>query len=46
VIFGAGGYFMWRFLRAGPTDQRPAPERRSTTTATPARPMSAATEVD
>jgi cytochrome d ubiquinol oxidase subunit I len=39
VIFGAGGYFMGRFLRAGPTDRRPAPPRHS---ATPARPLSAA----
>jgi cytochrome d ubiquinol oxidase subunit I len=45
VIFGAGGYFMWRLLRAGPTDQRPAPERDRQTIATPARPISAA-EVD
>ncbi|HEV2042931.1 MAG TPA: cytochrome ubiquinol oxidase subunit I, partial [Casimicrobiaceae bacterium] len=42
VIFGAGGYFMGRLLRAGPTDKRPAPQRR---TATPARPLSTA-EVD
>jgi cytochrome d ubiquinol oxidase subunit I len=42
VIFGAGGYFMWRFLRAGPTDKRAAPQRRR---GTPARPLSAA-EVD
>jgi cytochrome bd-type quinol oxidase subunit 1 len=39
VIFGAGGYFMWRFLRAGPTDKRAAPQRRR---GTPARPLSAA----
>jgi cytochrome d ubiquinol oxidase subunit I len=42
VIFGAGGYFMWRFLRAGPTDRRPDAQRRI---GTPARPLSAA-EVD
>jgi cytochrome d ubiquinol oxidase subunit I len=42
VIFGAGGYFMGRFLRAGPTDERPAAQRRS---GIPARPLSAA-EVD
>jgi cytochrome d ubiquinol oxidase subunit I len=42
VIFGAGGYFMWRFLRAGPTDRRPDVQRR---VGTPARPLSAA-EVD
>jgi cytochrome d ubiquinol oxidase subunit I len=42
VIFGAGGYFMWRLLRAGPTDKRPGAQRRI---GTPARPLSAA-EVD
>jgi hypothetical protein len=42
VIFGAGGYFMWRFLRAGPTEKRPAAQRH---VGTPARPLSAA-EVD
>ncbi|HEV2038807.1 MAG TPA: cytochrome ubiquinol oxidase subunit I, partial [Casimicrobiaceae bacterium] len=36
VIFGAGGYFMWRFLRAGPTDRRPDVQRR---VGTPARPL-------
>jgi cytochrome d ubiquinol oxidase subunit I len=42
VIFGAGGYFMWRFLRAGPTEMRPEAQRRI---GTPGRPLSAA-EVD
>jgi cytochrome bd ubiquinol oxidase subunit I len=42
VIFGAGGYFMWRFLRAGPTDKRPDAQHRI---GTPGRPLSAA-EVD
>ncbi|MGH8799056.1 MAG: cytochrome ubiquinol oxidase subunit I, partial [Casimicrobiaceae bacterium] len=43
VIFGFGGYFMVRFLRAGPVDQAPAAGHRIK--GTPARPMSAA-EVD
>jgi cytochrome d ubiquinol oxidase subunit I len=42
VIFGAGGYFMARFLRAGPTERRPDAQHR---VRTPARPLSAA-EVD
>jgi cytochrome d ubiquinol oxidase subunit I len=42
VIFGAGGYFMGRFLRAGPTEKRPDAQRRI---GRPARPLSAA-EVD
>jgi len=42
AIFGAGGYFMGRFLRAGPTERRPDAQRRI---GTPARPLSAA-EVD
>jgi len=43
VIFGVGGYFMVRFLRAGPVDKAPDAGRRAQRT--PARPMSAA-EVD
>ena len=39
VIFGCGGYFMVRFLRAGPVDRAPAPGHVSRTAA---RPMSAA----
>lgn len=42
VIFGAGGSFMGRLLRAGPTEKRPDAQRRI---GTPARPLSAA-EVD
>jgi cytochrome d ubiquinol oxidase subunit I len=42
VIFGAGGYFMGRFLRAGPTEKRPDAQHRI---GRPARPLSAA-EVD
>ena len=42
VIFGAGGYFLARLLRAGPIDKRPAsgPQQAGT----PARPLSAAAE--
>jgi cytochrome bd ubiquinol oxidase subunit I len=43
VIFGCGGYFMARFLRAGPLDRRPQTGQRGVGTA--ARPMSAL-EVD
>jgi cytochrome bd ubiquinol oxidase subunit I len=39
VIFGAGGYFMARFLRVGPTEKRPDAQRHI---GTPARPLSAA----
>jgi cytochrome d ubiquinol oxidase subunit I len=42
VIFGAGGYFMGRFLRAGPTEKRPDAQHRI---GRPGRPLSAA-EVD
>jgi len=42
AIFGAGGYFMVRFLRVGPVEKAAAAERR--VTATPARPLSAAME--
>ncbi|TMG81917.1 MAG: cytochrome ubiquinol oxidase subunit I [Betaproteobacteria bacterium] len=42
AIFGAGGYFMVRFLRVGPVERAVAAERR--VTATPARPLSAAME--
>ena len=42
VIFGAGGYFMGRLLRAGPTEKRPDAQHRI---GTPARPLSVA-EVD
>jgi cytochrome bd ubiquinol oxidase subunit I len=44
AIFGAGGYFMVRFLRAGPVEKPAAAERRGA--ATPARPLSAAAEAD
>ena len=44
MIFGAGGYFMLRFLRAGPEPRPPVPEHHPV--ATPARPLSAATEVE
>src|SRR6266567_3144541 len=44
AIFGAGGYFLVRFLRAGPIEKPTAAERR--TTGTPARPLSAASETD
>jgi cytochrome d ubiquinol oxidase subunit I len=40
VIFGAGAFFMMRFLRAGPVDKAPDVGRR--VLGTPARPMSAA----
>ena len=40
VIFGCGGYFMVRFLRAGPVDRAPGTGTRLTGTA--ARPLSAA----
>jgi cytochrome d ubiquinol oxidase subunit I len=40
VIFGIGGFFMVRFLRAGPVDKAPDAGRRGQ--GTPARPMSAA----
>jgi cytochrome d ubiquinol oxidase subunit I len=43
VIFGVGGYFMVRFLRAGPVDRSPGTRHRVAATA--ARPMSAM-EVD
>lgn len=43
VIFGCGGYFMVRFLRAGPLDRSPGTRHRVAATA--ARPMSAM-EVD
>jgi cytochrome d ubiquinol oxidase subunit I len=39
VIFGCGGYFMVRFLRAGPLDREPQTGQRGVATA--ARPMSA-----
>jgi cytochrome d ubiquinol oxidase subunit I len=42
AIFGAGGYFMVRFLRVGPVEKAIAGERRMTST--PARPLWAATE--
>ena len=42
AIFGAGGYFMVRFLRVGPVEKAVAGERRMSST--PARPLSAATE--
>jgi cytochrome d ubiquinol oxidase subunit I len=40
VIFGTGGYFMVRFLRAGPVDK--ATDAGYRVRGTPARPMSAA----
>jgi cytochrome d ubiquinol oxidase subunit I len=42
VIFGAGGYFLGRLLRAGPVDKRPTsgPQQAGT----PARPLSEAAE--
>ena len=40
LIFGIGGFFMVRFLRAGPVDKAPDAGRRGQ--GTPARPMSAA----
>lgn len=40
VIFGCGGYFLLRLLRAGPVDRAPEAGRR--VTGTPARPLSAA----
>jgi cytochrome bd ubiquinol oxidase subunit I len=41
VIFGSGGFFMVRFLRAGPVDVKPPGHQPA---ATPARPLSGATE--
>lgn len=40
VVFGAGGYFLVRLMRTGPTPPRALEERRGT----PARPLSAAGE--
>jgi cytochrome bd ubiquinol oxidase subunit I len=42
AIFGAGGYFLVRLLRAGPVDRTAA--ALTSRAATPARPLSAATE--
>ncbi len=44
AIFGAGGYFLVRLLRAGPVDKPAAPGAGSS--ATSARPLSAAAEVE
>jgi cytochrome d ubiquinol oxidase subunit I len=44
AIFGAGGYFLVRFLGAGPADTAPSTKHR--VTGTPARPMSAAMEIE
>jgi cytochrome d ubiquinol oxidase subunit I len=44
AIFGAGGYFMVRFLGAGPVDQAGAIDHHGGTTI--ARPLSAATKVE
>ena len=44
AIFGAGGYFLVRFLRAGPVEKSVTAERR--TTGRSARPLSAASEFD
>jgi cytochrome d ubiquinol oxidase subunit I len=44
AIFGAGGFFIVRFLRIGPVERATTSERPNI--ATPARPLSAATEAE